>query len=80
MKFKVICPVDMVYYNSKKFHCSVRQDVLDWLEKHRGKQGHYSSKHGWKGKWLAVGMGNESRFRFLNGDDAMLFKLTWGGK
>lgn len=69
---------DLVIYNG--FKNVPRLDVEAWLKANVGKEGYYSSKHGWKGKWICVGMGQYTVFKFLNTKDALLFKLTWGGQ
>lgn len=58
----------------------VRADVLAWLTANVGKPGHYSSKHGWKGRWRTYDGGIHSVFYFTLLKHALLFKLTWGGK
>lgn len=78
MEFKVKTSVDFMSYNGTS--SVVRNDVRSWLEEKFGKAGYYSSKHGWKGRWISTGLGNYSLFRFKNANDAVLFKLTWGGQ
>jgi len=78
MEFKVKTSMDFMSYDGVS--SAVRQDVRMWLEGKFGKAGHYSSKYGWKGRWISTGMGNHCLFRFKNANDAVLFKLTWGGQ
>jgi len=78
MEFKVRASPDFMSYDGTS--SAVRHDVRVWLEENVGKAGYYSSKHGWKGRWISTGMGNHCLFRFKNSKDAVLFKLTWGGQ
>ena len=49
--------------------------IKEWLVQHMGKPGYYSSRWGWKGRWLASGEFDSIRFK--NSSDAVMFKVTW---
>lgn len=51
-------------------------EIYEWLKKTLGKRAVYSSKWGWKGRWRL----SNSCVIFIHKQDAMLFKLRWGGQ
>lgn len=57
-----------------------QRDVELWLKTNLGKRGVYSSRWGWKGRWTVSHRATFSLFSFANKRDAVLFKLTWGGR
>lgn len=56
-----------------------RSDVQDWLKKTLGHRGIYSSKWGWRGRWSVSSRSTYGLFSFARKQDAVMFKLRWGG-